>query len=106
MKGKGKPLTPDEVIDAKMAAIPPEVFDVVNQLIADRWDGFEAILYQDEIVERLVTVLKLPSKTIFDRHLLDFEGIYRNAGWGVVYDKPAYNESYRAFFRFSKLRRH
>ena len=31
---------------------------------------------------------------------LDIEDYYANYGWNVYYDKPAYNESGRAFFKF------
>jgi hypothetical protein len=39
---------------------------------------------------------------VFDNQWLDIEDIYREAGWKVSYDKPAYNETYKAYFTFSR----
>ena len=41
-------------------------------------------------------------KEIFDNHLLDFEDVYRDQGWSVMYDSPAYCESYDPYFLFKK----
>lgn len=42
----------------------------------------------------------------FDGHdinsWVDFEDLYRKQGWKVVYDKPAYCETYKAYFVLSK----
>lgn len=35
------------------------------------------------------------------QHWLNFEGAYRRAGWKVEFDKPGYNESYPATFKFT-----
>jgi hypothetical protein len=39
---------------------------------------------------------------IFSKGYLNFEELYEAQGWKVVYDKPAYNESYKANFTFIK----
>lgn len=39
---------------------------------------------------------------VFAQHWLDIEDVYRAEGWIVDYDKPAYNQSYRAYFVFKK----
>jgi len=39
---------------------------------------------------------------VFDKGWLNIEPMYRAAGWKVVYDKPAYNESYEPTFTFTK----
>jgi hypothetical protein len=36
----------------------------------------------------------------FDKHWLDFESIFRKAGWKVKYTKPGYNESFPAYWTF------
>jgi hypothetical protein len=46
-----------------------------------------------------------PSHLIFEKGLLDVETVYERAGWKVTYDKPAYNETYPATFRFVALQR-
>ena len=40
------------------------------------------------------------SKMLYEKHYLDVEDAYRKRGWIVDYDKPAYNETYDAFFEF------
>lgn len=100
---KGRPITPAEVVAKKTENIPPEVFEVFNDLIAERWDGHRATIYQKDIVARLKA--KLPEERrsqIFERHWLDVEPSYRKAGWTVVYDKPGYCETYEPNFTFTK----
>ena len=31
---------------------------------------------------------------------MDFEALYRESGWKVSYDSPAYDENYDAYFTF------
>jgi hypothetical protein len=42
---------------------------------------------------------------VFDNNWLDVEDIFRKAGWKVNYEKPAYNESYPASFKFQQQRK-
>jgi hypothetical protein len=39
---------------------------------------------------------------VYAKGWLNFEAIYEEAGWKVVYDKPGYNETYDANFTFTK----
>jgi hypothetical protein len=80
--------------------------------------GTVARFTQDEIVEKLIPLvdLNLPDAhnlmdnekcnrqrdKIFNDKLLDVEPIFRDAGWTVIFDKPAYNESYSSTFEFKK----
>ena len=97
-----KPITPEEAKRLKTSQIPSEVFEVVNQLIVENYkDQGYAIIKQKEIVSRLEKC-GIDSTDIYARGWLDFEDAYRASGWKVDYDKPAYNESYDATFRFDK----
>ncbi|MEO5949596.1 MAG: hypothetical protein ABIP74_04265 [Candidatus Saccharimonas sp.] len=101
------PLKPDEVAAHKQAVIIPEkVFDAFNELIAKYWNGYSATFTQDEVMKlvlkkfaRSTTVTR---RTAYDNRWLDVEPIYREAGWKVAYDRPAYDESYEPTFTFSK----
>lgn len=101
------PITPEEAADYKRTVVIPEkVFEAFNELIATHWNGRTARFRQDDVV-RLILKKYGRSKTvtrpsIFANHWLDVEPIYREAGWKVVYDSPAYNETYDATFEFSK----
>ena len=100
-----KPITPDEV----KHSIPDFIIEAVNNLIQEKWDGHSAVITQDEILD-LVTCdetdwgdnSKPTRKKVFDKGWLDFEPIYRNVGWNVEYDKPGFNETYKAYFKFTK----
>lgn len=83
-----------------------------------RYDGTETLVFiarahegggghvmQDDVIDRILT--KLPDATreqLFERGWLDVEEAYRRKGWTVEYDKPGFNESYRASFTFSPRR--
>lgn len=98
------PLKPSEVQQKKNASIPEEVFEVFNSLIVEKWSesSREAVIHQCEAAERVATALKITKGEVYDRKLLDVESTYRQAGWKVEYDKPAYNETYEPTFRFRK----
>ena len=95
---RGVPISPDEIPSAKAVVIPPEVFDVVNELLAVKYVGGGAVIKQREIVEAIETKLGT-----CDIQWLNFEEVYRQAGWRVKYDKPGYCDNpYDAFFEFRR----
>jgi hypothetical protein len=95
-----RPIKPEEVITKKSSQLPLIVFDVFNRLISLYWDGSSATILQSEVIRELGK--SYTRKEIFDRHLLDVECCYRDVGWEVTYDKPAYNEDYDPIFTFRK----
>lgn len=96
------PITPAEVVKKKREAIPEQVFEAFNGLIARHWDGYEAGFTQDEAVKRITELSALSENQIYEQHYLDVEEAYREAGWDVKYDKPGFNESGPATFVFKK----
>lgn len=99
-----KPITPGEINAKKLDTLPSDVVDVFNKLIASNWNGHAATVKQDDVVAALVTEERT-REMIFKNHWLDVEDLYRAAGWKVVYDKPAYCETYPATFTFTIKRR-
>ena len=97
-----RPLSPDDVDDARSATIPSEVIEIFNGLIAANWNGSSATVQQDEAAQAIAEKMGITTGEAFKRGLLDVESIYRYAGWVVYYDKPAYNEDYPATFRFTR----
>jgi len=95
------PIRPEEVAEKKREIIPKEVFETVNRLILENLSprGKYATVLQDDIVEGLEAA-GLDRDDIFDKGWLDIELAYEAVGWKVTYDKPGYNETGRAFFRF------
>lgn len=97
-----RPLTPDEVDEAKTESIPDFVIGAVNNLLKKY--GSSAEITQDEIIDEIM-VQATPETTrreIFDKKWLDFEPVFRAVGWEVVYDKPGYNETYEPSFKFRR----
>lgn len=99
-----KPITPAEAMKQKRTEIPDEIVQIVNDMlvqklsIANPTSGIT--LFQKDILDRAAEALDMTTSEIFARNWMDIEPIFRDAGWDVEYDKPAYNESYDAFFAF------
>lgn len=94
-----KPITPSDIPNAKKNIIPDAVFEVVNELIAKNYSGSSATVTQNEILEGLAE-RGIARDRAFSQKYLEIEDIYRENGWKVEYDKPGYNESYDAYFKF------
>ena len=96
------PIEPSEV----QLKIPDQIIQTVNGLIQKNWTGKSAHIYLRDILD--VVSSEDPSHprpsrdTIFDRHYLDIEDIYRGVGWRVEYMTPTYDESWEPYFIFSK----
>lgn len=98
------PISPIIASKRKVDSIPSFVIDSVNELIIEKGRKskkyFEATVYQKDIVARIMSKENVLANYIYDNNWLDFEDIFRKAGWKVTYDKPAYYEQYDAFFKF------
>ena len=97
-----KTVSPEQLPDNQPTHIPKEVISIFNELITENWDGRKAHIKQNSAVNRIVNRLEVCRKTIFQKHWLDVEEIFRQAGWVVMFDKPGYCEPYEAYFEFSK----
>ena len=100
-----KPISPKDVSSIKTTQIPEFVIDLWNQIIAKNWNpnSKKSHVLQNEIIDLILTNsdTEITRAEIFSNRWLDVEDIYREQGWNVVYDKPAYNETYEALFEFS-----
>lgn len=99
---KVKAISPNELIAQKKEEFPSVVIEVVNELLKKKWDGKEARIMQDDIVKGIIGRSSYSKDYIFDNHLLDFEDVYRDQGWSVMYDGPAYCETYDPYFLFKR----
>ena len=93
------PIKPSEV--AEKMIFPDEVMSAFNELIAAGFDGRQSVVKQDAVIKLIGE--KNPKFTpalVFASNWLNVEPVYRLHGWIVVYDKPAYNETYPATFTF------
>lgn len=81
-----EPWSPEQVLANKVNVLPPEVFWIVNRLLAERYDGMNATMRRKEVESRIRDAIKdLP----FDPYWLKFETVYRDCGWNVDYHLPS-----------------
>ncbi len=107
-----RPITPDQALKAKINAIPSFVIEAVNELLAKRFSGVSCTIKQKEVIEKAEEIGMargtIPGhasrQTFFNEHWLDFEPLFRDAGWKVEYDKPGWDESYEPFWKFSRAK--
>ena len=100
-----KPITPNEVVSHKAnVVIPDYVFEAFNYFISKNFRNGSATVMQNEVVDRIISTRRETTtrEYLFENHFLDVEDVYREAGWKVEYDKPAYCETYEASFKFTK----
>lgn len=100
-----KPISPKDVVTAKQESLPDQVMEAFNELIAENWKESHSKFKQKEVLMRIKIKFQSTTMTedqILDNNWLDVEEVYRKAGWNVIYDSPAYNESYEPTFEFSK----
>ena len=102
-----KPVGPQEALELKIQRLPPKVIETWNRVIADHLTSdFTSNFFQDYIVNALAAAMVVTREKVFESNWLDVEEIYRREGWKVTYDRPGFNETYKATFSFeSKSRR-
>lgn len=99
--------TPAEVQAQKINLIPPEIIEAVNELLAKHWNGYSSTLKISEVVDEAGSKMQTNrspnlGKDFASQGWLDFEPIFEAKGWKVTFDRPAYNETYEASWRFSR----
>lgn len=99
---KVKPITPEQAKGKIKNVIPEAIIRAVNECISEKFrdNGSFGILQKDIIAKAVKFDENLTSNIIFEKKYMDFESLYKEAGWIVEYDKPAYNETYEAYFTF------
>ncbi len=84
--------------------MPEAVIDAWNELVSAKFDGRSATVEQDAAVRLLVERMGCDRSKVFDSGWLEVEPLFRLSGWDVAYDKPGYNETYPATFKFTVCR--
>ncbi|MCS4088582.1 hypothetical protein [Rhizobium sp. BK176] len=97
-----KPISPDDIAEAKIGHIPEAVVAVFNKMIALNYTGGSATVRQEDVLKEIANTTTLDRGEIFDKGYLNVEEIFRAAGWRVSYTKPDYTESFPAYFEFRK----
>ena len=97
-----RPIRPSEVAAAKADPIPDEVIDIFNELITEKWNGWQAVVPQDEVVERVCAKLSIDRKQVFDRQLIAVKGLFEFEGWVVTYNAGNYHDPEPPTFTFTE----
>lgn len=96
-----KAIEPSEAVERARNELPPKVYEAFNDLIVKNLRGKRSVVTLKEATAAVCSALDLPAQEVRRRGYLDVEDYYRKAGWRVVYDRPAYNETYEATFEFT-----
>lgn len=93
-----KPIKPNEILEKKLEAIPSEIIQAVNELVAIKWNGSSSTIRQDELLEKYFELSGQENNRsnrdkVFEKHYLKFEEIYGEFGWDVKYNIPDYKAS-------------
>lgn len=98
-----KPISPKDVEIAKAAHGEMSlIIEAANELIAEKWNGYDATFTVRELGARARPKLGMQEDEKFKDGQLDIEPIFRKAGWNVEFDRPGYCENYEARFIFKK----
>ena len=105
-----KPISPKDASMKAIVKFPKEVIEAFNEVIVENLKVINstggtkrtvAEFTQDVVVNRICAKMDITRDEVFNKKYLDVEHIFEKEGWTVDYDKPAYNESYKATFTFS-----
>lgn len=98
---RGRPIKPEEV-PLPTYPIPPFVYDVFNTLIEEKMgDNMSAKILLKDVKSAIRGHKEYKDEDIFKRKWCDVEDMYREVGWEVIYDGPAYCETYDGYYVFS-----
>ena len=105
-----KPIKPEEILDKKIATIPDDMIQAVNELIALKWMGDSAIINKEELLVKYFELSGLKDdranrEKLYSTHALDIEFAYRKEGWYVRYNSPnlSYNDpNFEPYYVFKK----
>lgn len=102
-------IKPEDINKAKAKLLNKDVEQAVDFLLARNWTGTSStIILKDickkafEIANPADMIYEAYERYLYDNKMLDIEEAYREAGWKVYFDRPAYNETYQANFMFSR----
>lgn len=98
------PLTPAEVKAKAIESIPSEMIQAVNELLIENASRHSITIHTKDIITRF---RKLANgkydhvANVSEKGWLDFEPLFRNAGWSISFNSPDRGESFESYFRFN-----
>lgn len=102
-----KPFSPDDALAAKSGIVPPEIVAAVNYFLSVRYTvGKSVTIFVGELKRKAADIMEQNGTRVdplvdwADEGWLDFEPLFREAGWSVAVDIPGYCENYELFWTF------
>jgi hypothetical protein len=103
-----EPFSPADARKFKVTSTPLEVIQAANELLAENYIDGQIHIKLKDLKARCRKILGVDDPMFsgvdpmsnWSSKVWDIEEVYRQRGWKVVYDKPAYNESYDSYFIF------
>jgi hypothetical protein len=101
------PIKPEDMPKYKAEVFPEFVFQAFNLCIVENFCNGRATVYQKDVMNKMASLaleegIQLERGDIFSKGYLNVEDVYREAGWKVKYDSPAYCETYEAHYEFKE----
>jgi hypothetical protein len=98
------PISPLEALAASEKAVPEQVFEAFNELLAEKLsrgrNRVSATFTESAVVARIVAK-GISRSELYERNWLEVKSHYGKKGWTVDRDRPGFNESYEATFSFT-----
>jgi len=99
-----KPLKPTDIAPNMDNIIPDSVIQAVNALLQENYTGGKnpVTFKQDELIRKVRGIDGSISRNeIFEKHMFDFEKLFKKYGWDVEYHQPDRDESFETYFKFT-----
>lgn len=98
-----KALSPKDIMGDLENIIPDAIIQAVNELLKEEFRGHSATILQKDIIRKAIKIdSSLTREGIFKKKYLDFESVFKQAGWNVRYIKPDYTEdAFDEYFEFT-----
>jgi hypothetical protein len=94
--------SPQDVADTRVATFPDAVLEVINGLLVKHYRGVGAEITFNLEEAKNALLEKFPESSPATHGWLDFEAVYRAAGWKVTFDSPSIGDNYKAYYSFRK----
>lgn len=93
-----KPIQPHEISHS----IPGFVIEIFNDILKEKYFGSKITIKQDLVMDKIMAMSanNFTRQDVYNQHWLDVEDVFREAGWVVTFDKPAYCETHDAHWTF------
>lgn len=91
---------PEDMVKQWQQALPDEVVETFNDLLAQNFDGRFAIVREDDLLAALKEKGLNAKEVQEQRWLHQTYQLYKEAGWKADHRTPGWDDSFKPYFRF------